>query len=1055
MLNRYLNNLKIHHKLLLLLALPLVALLIFATDSIVGKWQQYNKTQEILNLHKFSQTLANVVHSIQIERGLSSAYFGSNDNAFKDNLAIQRKITDQQISLLNNFSPFPKAIKQHVDFRKSFSALGDIQKKIEQWRASFDNKTSKKFFEQYSEINSQMIYLIQNLLAINNDALLARKNHAYGSLLWLQEYAGQERGEISNLLVSGHLEDVAISIISGYAARQDSLLSELLNSNISMPGSMIMHKELEHSSIAEVENMRRIMIERISKLSLLDRLYGAGISSYSEMKHQFKPHLNEADESHKEQFQLIYIKILEFLNTYRTFPNITKQEQIAINSIEAAYEEYEALLGNSIKRAGAGFDEKINVIDKQVISAFAKLRHEIPDIDVDSWFSASTKRIEQFKKISDNFTIQSMLYVEKKTNEALSSFIIYSLVTFLILSLSLYLSLSISRRLVLGTASITKALKRVERSGNFTGYIAVKGNDEVAIMANSFNSLIKERKSAENKLLLASRVFDNTIDGIIITDLNQNVLSVNRAFSVITGYSSDEILGKTPKLLSSGRHDDQFYKQMWQSINTKGYWQGEIWNRRKSNEIYPVWQNISAVHNNEGQLINYIAIFSDISVMKASQEHMEYLAHHDALTQLPNRLLFDVQLDQALERARRNKNLVAVLFFDLDRFKNINDSLGHPVGDALLKQVALRLKKTIRAEDLIARFGGDEFAIILEPRNERGAAVIAKKCIKSLASPFNINYHEVYTSASIGISLYPHDGDTPELLIKNADTAMYHAKERGRNNYRFYNKKMSKQADKRLRLENRLRGALARKELILHYQPQISFTNGNITGAEVLVRWNDQELGPVSPTQFIPIAEESGLIEELDQWVLGKACEQLAQWQKKGLPPIHIAVNISGFIIEHSQLPTMVESALKNSGLDAKFLELEITESYLMQHKEKAAISFAALKEKGVTCAIDDFGTGYSSLSYLKELPIDRLKIDKSFVKDIPGDTAIATAIIALGHSMQLKVVAEGVENSAQKNTLFELECDFCQGALYGMPMSASSFEGLLIKQAKATNTGG
>jgi len=555
---------------------------------------------------------------------------------------------------------------------------------------------------------------------------------------------------------------------------------------------------------------------------------------------------------------------------------------------------------------------------------------------------------------------------------------------------------------------------------------------------------ITERQQMQEKLQLAATVFESTAEGVMITDASQRIIAVNRAFSEITGYSEAEALGHSPRLLASGQHDSSFYIALWHQLNAEGHWQGEIWNRRKNHELYPEWLTISAVRNSDGEISHYVGVFADISTLKYAQAKLDYQAHHDPLTGLPNRLLFESRLTTALREAQEDHHQGAVLFLDLDRFKHINDSLGHPVGDLLLQSIAHRLRDQLRDIDTVARQGGDEFIILLPGLHQAvDAEHVAKKLLHCFEAAFIAGEQEFFVSASIGICLYPGDGSDVATLVKNADAAMYRAKAQGRNRVEFYTRELTFQATERMALEHELRRALETDQLQLYYQPKLALGSGLLVGAEALIRWKHPQFGSISPDRFIPLAEENGLILPLGDWVLREACRQMSRWQDSHAAFGPLSVNLAGAQLRQTHLVERIRDLLARYHLQSSRLQLEITENFLMHQTEEALTILHSLKNLGVQLAIDDFGTGYSSLSYLKQLPLDILKIDQSFVHglpDDPHDAAIARAIIALGRSMNLTVIAEGVEHQAQEHFLEAEGCDQIQGYAVSPPLPADAF---------------
>ena len=547
------------------------------------------------------------------------------------------------------------------------------------------------------------------------------------------------------------------------------------------------------------------------------------------------------------------------------------------------------------------------------------------------------------------------------------------------------------------------------------------------------------------RLRVWAKVFESGTEAMLITDADNRIIEVNDTFTRITGYSREETIGQTPRLLNSGRHDAGFFVQMWASLAEQGAWAGEIWNQRKDGSVYPEWLNISVARNDAGEITNYVSAFSDISERISYEDRLRHLAEYDPLTNLPNRVLLQDRLIQAIALNLRNGGQMAVIFLDLDRFKNINDSLGHAVGDKLLIEVSRRLRGAVRASDTVSRLGGDEFVVLLpDLEHPDHVAHLAEKMLQVIAEPFDIDGRELSVTPSLGIALYPADGDDPESLLKNADAAMYHAKENGRNNFQFFAPEMNARVSENLALENNLRHAISRQELSLHYQPQFDLDSGALLGCEALMRWNSAALGSVPPARFIPVAEESGLILPLGEWALREACRQNRAWQAAGLPVVPVAVNVSAVQFRHSDIAALLADVLDESGLPPGLLEVEITESVLMQDIDRIGTTLQRIKALGVTLAMDDFGTGYSSLSYLKRFRLDKLKIDRSFIMDLPGDAdvaALTVTIIGMAANLGLKTIAEGVETEAQRDYLRQKGCQQAQGYLFARPLAAADME--------------
>lgn len=562
------------------------------------------------------------------------------------------------------------------------------------------------------------------------------------------------------------------------------------------------------------------------------------------------------------------------------------------------------------------------------------------------------------------------------------------------------------------------------------------------------DTIIKEmpkQKDVETERQIAAKVLENISEGVIVTDIKGNILAVNPAFESVTGYLEAEVIGHNPRMFQSGIHGPSFYQEMWNSVLTFGKWQGEIWNKKKNGDVYPEWITISSIKDKLGEVTNFVAVFSDITDRKHAEEKLRQLAHFDSLTGVANRYTLNKHLNSLIETASKYNQQLAVLFLDLDRFKQINDTLGHNYGDLLLKEVSFRLKGLIKNKDLIARLGGDEFVIVLSNiKHPKEAVSVAEDVVEALSSSFILNHHEVYVTTSIGISLFPLDGSSLETLLRNADKAMYKAKSKGKNQFELYHEEMHNDESKQMKMEVHLRKALEQNEFFLVYQPQINLKTGNIIGIEALIRWKQHNQEVIPPSQFIPLAEETGLIVPISEWVMNQAFSDIQKIHLRGHSKMMVSINISALHFNQDHFLKSVATTLQHTNVHPHSVDFELTESMIMPNASETITKLVKLKKLGIKLSIDDFGTGYSSLSYLNRFPLDTLKIDKSFIKNINkyhDDSSIVEAIISIAHRLNLSVVAEGVESKKQISFLKAGGCDHIQGFYITKPLP---FEELL-----------
>lgn len=754
---------------------------------------------------------------------------------------------------------------------------------------------------------------------------------------------------------------------------------------------------------------------------------------------------------------------------YRVFADdrIPQQTRLRLVNIISEQKTYYRLFEEYVSNVQPNLS--LEILQGRVFNEVKRLRQTALNrpsnfnIVADNWFALASERMTLLKEMENQLANGLKALTWEYRHQAVYEFCI--LLLFTLLSLAVLMALT---RLVAGFINqqldhLVHAMKRVEESADFSIRSEVLSNDELGRVARYFNSMLEnlsthkdELRHSKYNLNLAMSVIKASRDGIMLTNEQGIIFHTNPAFSTLTGYSADEALGRNASLLRSGKQPLEFYQQMWQDIKDKGYWQGEIWNRRKSSEIYPEWLSITTVRDPETQQKLYAGIFSDITEYKRSEALIENLAYYDPLTRLPNRQLLTDRLQVALSTAQRNDQKLALMFIDVDFFKNINSTLGHNIGDQVLQEVAIRLQSCIQEGDTLARYSGDCF-VILQPYMDNLDIPhnLALQIFKAMKESILIDGHELYVTVSLGVSLYPTDDEDALALIKNADNAMRRAKLPGNNSFQVYSAEMNEKSLRHLAMGNQLRIALQKKEFSLVYQPKLNLSSSKVVGVEALLRWHNDKLGFVSPAEFIPLAEGLGLIGDIGLWVLQEACHQCRQWQDEGLPPIQMSVNVSPQQFGHGVLSQYVEEALRAAELAPQLLDLEITESCLIEDTEQVIQTLEHLRQKGVSISMDDFGTGYSSLSYLKRIPLDNLKIDQSFMEGIPGtldDEQLVSTIILMAHNLNYRVIAEGVETAEQLAFLKQLKCDQIQGYFFSRPLPPEEIQALLSRTNPSLN---
>lgn len=1045
------------------LVLPWIVILYFGvlqTNVYLSKIKQAKQASLAIDI---SLKIDKLVHELQIERGLTKGLLATQNSgsSYLLQLPQQRINTDKQLSSFTklyqriNFSKYHLgsiANKQVIE--QGFNATFQTASQLAQQREEIDAKQNGNHFAYYSKFIEQLIRLISQINVNTSSLEQNRLSLDFINIIRLKEKAGQERGILNGILNSKNINISQLQQAISHGQAQDRLILDLFSISKTHHQTWL-SEQLDTSvnqQILEVRLRLQGKLLREEKLYELEHELG-----YGGFIHHFKNYILRGEHKYLAQFEQSYTAASKSINEFKQLTALTPRETAAIQVLENKINQYHQQIRIAQKLKAEqqtihDIDVEVRIDDADAIGAINQLGHYKLNITSQKWWQISSKRIELLREISSHLGKEMKALVLAEQNIASQSMLRYFGLFTLIFASALFLSLSTVKRIINKIKYIANAMKQMQVDHKFNVPLVVDGKDEVAEMAVAFNQMLAERKNSESELKISAAVFNYASEAIMITNSNNEIETVNPAFCNISGYQASEVIGKTPSILSSGKHTPEFYQQMYDELDEIDCWQGEIWNKRKNGEIFPEFLAISVVRDSYNKPIQYISLFSDITKHKKYEEDIWLQANYDALTGLPNRNMCLERLKYEFSHGSNKPNHIAVLFIDLDRFKNVNDTWGHNSGDELLKQASIRLNSCIRDSDIVARFGGDEFVIVLTGiKNKLDIERIARSIINKISTPFMLNdctdigTNEAVVSASIGITIAPTDGTDVDVLLKNADTAMYQAKESGRNGYKFFTTSMNETVTARMQVEQALRQAVKRNEFVLHYQPVVCLKSGDIIGAEALIRWQQPNKGLVFPDNFIGIAEDTGLIEFIGQWVIEQACRDLQYWQSIGLK-LQVAVNVSSRQCKQtSEVPIteVIKNALKQYNIHPSCLKVEITESLLMDNSQEMISSLQEIRNLGVSIHMDDFGTGYSSLSYLKHFPIDVLKIDRAFIEGAISDqtdASLVKAVVLIGHSLQLKLVGEGIETQEHLDYLASLGCDFGQGYYISKPLPAQDF---------------
>jgi len=1045
-----LHHLSLKQKLILFSLLPLLMMSLFVLTHMFVLAQEYRAaTHNHLAIQTTTQ-ITELLYQLHKEYGLSVPTNQTASSQNQSELLQQQQSTANALDELLNGPSLNDLITvldnnplSSAQLQERLDALRLSSHKLIPARQDVLKQYPQVFSNLYNQLNAQLLQLIQQLQLQTNDINQSRAYADLLNLLMVQELAVKERSAINSMLLSSSLSIDDYRSISTIMYEYGQAILHASNASISDRQSLIRQIQASPENL-QILNINQQIEQQIRVSTLVQNInahlgYGGLIDSYQ--NYLLKGDANSLDKFNRA-LAIIQLNLDELKHETRNQSSLIP----AVNIIEDSIHQFQfdtsklqQLQPQRLPREEIVALAHVN--DTNLSGAIDKLLMPPHPVSSKDWWSLTTDRINKLHAIGNEITESMAQQSETQQNQALTLLGLYLFSALFTATITLWLGRKIIRSFIDKITKIANNMQQMAADPQLNININVSGSDELGRMARAMNLMISERQKANHALSRAAAVFNYSAEGIMVTDADNHIEMVNPAFSQITGYTLEDVKGRSPSLLSSKRHTQHFYTAMWEALEQEGKWEGEIWNKRKDGQVYPEYLAITVVRNEQGQIIQHIGLFMDISKRKQYEQDLWYQANFDSLTGLPNRKLFNERLQHEIHVAQHDSRKLAILLIDLDQFKYINDVQGHATGDLLLLDVAKRLEEIAGKTDFIARIGGDEFVLIL-PRltNELTIEHMASRIIETLSAPFILNEREIQISASFGIGVYPEDGLDVSSLTRNTEMAMYQAKDAGRNTFKYFTAGMNQTMYARMELEQRLRRAVAQNEFALHYQPIVDMKTGQVCSVEALIRWQDPDFGLIPPDQFITIAEETGLIEPMGEWVLNQAMHDLRQWQKSGLN-INVAINVSSRQCINTRgmgFDQVLQECFNRHHVNPRNVHIEITESMLMGDASHCLSTLESIRHLGSQIYIDDFGTGYSSLSYLKKFPISVIKIDRSFVEnalDNNSNANLVKAIVMMGQSLEMELVAEGIETEAQWHFLRDLGCHFAQGYLISKPL--------------------